>query len=324
MRLEHQILIAVALDLLLGDPQWLPHPVRAIGGLAAGLERPARRLVPDERAAGAVVALAVYLAAGLAAWGSIRVARLIHPAVADAVSIAVIYSTIAARDLVRHSMAVFHPLISGRLPAARQNLSRIVGRDTEQLDAAGIVRAAVESVAESTVDGVTAPLFFAVIAGPVGAMLYRAINTLDSMFGHQDARYRRFGFAAARIDDAANYLPARLTAPLICLAALLLGQRPWHALRILARDGRKHASPNAGLSEAAVAGALGVQLGGVNSYDGQPVETPAIGDPLVSLAPRHIPWANALMLLAAGLFLATALSLRMAAIHCCPSWRTAA
>ena len=203
-------------------------------------------------------------------------------------------------------------------------MAAIVGRDTDRLDEPGMVRAAVESVAESTVDGVTAPLFCALVAGPVGAVVYRAINTLDSMFGHQDERYARFGWAAARIDDAANYLPARLTAPLLCLAAMLLGQRPLQAARILLRDGRKHASPNAGLAEAAVAGALGVQFGGRNFYDGRPVDQPAVGDPLTPLSPRHIPLANALMCVAAALFLAAGLSLRLGAIHLWQLWRAAA
>ncbi len=157
-------------------------------------------------------------------------------------------------------------------------MGAIVGRDTDRLDEAGVTRAAVESVAESTVDGVTAPLMFAVVAGPVGAMVYRAINTLDSLFGHQDERYGQFGWAAARIDDVANYVPARCTAPLVCLAALLLRLRPRLAWRTLLRDGRNHTSPNAGLTEAAMAGALGVQLGGVNYYDGQPLEKPTIGE----------------------------------------------
>ncbi len=224
-------------------------------------------------------------------------------------------------------------------------MAAIVGRDTRQLDEAGVVRAAVESVAESTVDGVTAPLFFAAIAGPMGAMVYRAINTLDSMFGHQDDRYRQFGWAAARIDDLANYLPARLTAPLICLAAAMLRMGmtivyPAHSvcrcqrhtecagytasLRILARDGRKHASPNSGLAEAAMAGALGVQLGGTNYYDGEPLEKPTIGDATVPLAPQHIPQANALMFLTTGLFLAACLLLRSGTLHLYYAWRAAA
>ena len=322
MRLEYQILSAVVLDLALGDPRWLPHPVRGIGCLATWLERLVRRgdreieaSTPDElkpeaqarnvrggcercgdgtdvrsdhsvaprdslpdsslarrastqvaaqrvdvrlRLAGLVVALTVYGLTGLAAWGAIRLAALVHPIGADLVSIVIIYTAIAPRDLARHSMAVFRALTAGDLVEARRRVAMIVGRDTDRLDEPEVVRAAVESVAESTVDGVTAPLVFAVVAGPVGAIVYRAINTLDSMFGHRDARYRDFGWAAARIDDLANWLPARLTAPLVCLAALIAWQRPCRALRVLVRDGRRHESPNAGLSEAAMAGALGV------------------------------------------------------------------
>ena len=344
MRLEYQILSAVAIDLILGDPRWLPHPVRGIGWLAARLEALSRRALGATRFAGLFAAISTYVMAGLAAWGAIRLAGMMHPWAADTVSVFVIYTTIAARDLARHSMAVFRPLVAGDLVAARRRVAAIVGRDTQQLDEAGVVRAAVESVAESTVDGVTAPLFFAAIAGPVGAIVYRAVNTLDSMFGHQDDRYRRFGWAAARIDDLANYLPARLTAPLICLAAAMLrmgkAMYPAHSvcrcqrhtecagyiasLRILARDGRKHASPNSGLAEAAMAGALGVQLGGTNYYDGEPLEKPTIGDATVPLAPQHIPQANALMFLTTGLFLAACLLLRGGTLHLYHAWRAAA
>jgi adenosylcobinamide-phosphate synthase len=215
-------------------------------------------------------------------------------------------------------MAVFRPLAAGDLPLARQRVAMIVGRDTDQLDEAGIARAAVESVAESTVDGVTAPLFFALIAGPVGAMVYRAVNTLDSTFGYKDGRYLHFGWASARIDDVANLIPARLTAPLIAAAALLLRQRPLQSLKILLRDGRKHESPNAGLPEAAMAGALGVQLGGLNTYGGEPLDKPTIGDPLVPLAARHIPQANALMFATAGLFLGLGLAARALVVHFVP------
>jgi adenosylcobinamide-phosphate synthase len=321
MRLEYQILIAVALDLLLGDPRWLPHPVRGIGRLAIGLEALSRRILGSTRLAGLAAALSVYIVVGGVAWGAIRVAGIVHPLAADVVSVLIIYTTIAARDLARHSMAVFRCLASGDIVAARRSVGAIVGRDTDRLDESGVVRAAVESVAESTVDGVTAPLLFAVVAGPVGAMVYRAVNTLDSMFGHQDDRYRQFGWAAARIDDLANYLPARCTAPLICVAALLLRQRPGLAVRTLLRDGRKHASPNAGLTEAAMAGALGVQLGGVNYYDGQPLDKPTIGDAVEPLAPRHICLANALMYLAAGLFLAVCLALRAETLLLWHTWR---
>ncbi len=335
MKLEYQILAAVALDLVLGDPRWLPHPVRGIGRLAAWLEtllRPSGTASPAKpqassrrtRLAGLAVAMSVYVVAGGAAWGVIWLAGLAGAIYADAASIVIIYTTIAPHDLVRHSMAVAHALAAGDLAEARRRVATIVGRDTEELDEAGVIRAGVESVAESTVDGVTAPLFWALIAGPVGAMVYRAINTLDSMFGHQDDRYLQFGWAAARIDDLANYIPARLTAPLLCIAALLLGQRPLQAMRTLRRDGRKHASPNAGLAEAAMAGALGVQLGGWNTYAGEPVQQPTVGDPLCPLVSRHIPAANALMATAAALFLAAGIALRLLSIHLWHLWSAAA
>lgn len=321
MRLEYQILAAVAIDLALGDPRWLPHPVRGIGRVAVWFETLSRGVFGSTRLAGLVAALSIYIVVGGATWGVIRLAGWAHPAAGDVASIVVIYTTIAARDLARHSMAVFRCLAAGDLVEARRCVGAIVGRDTEQLDEAGVTRAAVESVAESTVDGVTAPLLFAVVAGPVGAMVYRAINTLDSMFGHQDDRYRQFGWAAARIDDMANFIPARCTAPLICVAAMLLRQRPGLAWQTMRRDGRKHASPNSGLTEAAMAGGLGVRLGGVNYYDGRPLDKPTIGDAIVPLSPRHIRMANALMFVAAGLFLAVCLVVRAETIELWHTWR---
>jgi adenosylcobinamide-phosphate synthase len=323
MRLEYQILAAVGLDLLLGDPPWLPHPVRGIAWIALRLEKLTRRWIRWPTAAGLVTALAVDALAGLAVWGLIRLATRVHPAVADAAAIAAIYTTLAARDLADHSMAVLRPLAAGDLAEARRRLGRIVGRDTEPLDASGVVRATLESVGENTVDGVTAPLLFAVLAGPVGAMVYRAINTLDSLFGYRDEPYRQFGWASARIDDLANYLPARLTAPLVCLAAALVTRRGAGALRIVLRDGRKHASPNSGLAEAAMAGALGVQLGGLSYYGGQPCSRPAIGDPLVPPAVGQIRLANALMLTASALFLGVCLAARVGALELWGMWRAA-
>ena len=177
------------------------------------------------------------------------------------------------------------------------------------------MRAAVESVAESLVDGVTAPLFFAVLGGPVGALVYKAINTLDSTFGYRTERYLRFGWASARADDAANFIPARLTAPLVALAALLQGRSPARALRVWWRDGRKHESPNAGLSEAAVAGALNVQLGGLNYYAGEALAKPAIGDPGEPLRRGHIWRANLLMFASAALALLLYMGLRLGALE---------
>ncbi len=321
MRLEYQILAAFALDLLLGDPRWLPHPVKLIGRFAAALESPVRRLVPNARLAGVLVVALVLVVTGALTFGLIRGAAALCPAAGDIVSILLLYTTFAARDLARHANAVYGALCANDLPEARRRVSMMVGRDTATLDEREIVRATVESVAESLVDGVTAPLFFAVLGGPVGAMLYKAVNTLDSTFGYKDERYIQFGWASARLDDAANYLPARLTAPLVAVAAALLGHDALRSLRIWLRDGRKHASPNAGLSEAAVAGALGVQLGGLNFYGGEPAEHPRMGDPVRPLERRDIRRANALMLATAALALLVFNGARVAALElsrfCC-------
>lgn len=320
MRLEYQIVAAVVLDLLVGDPQWLPHPVRLIGWCASLTERVTRRVVPWTRGAGILTTLVIVGGSGAIAYGLIALATHLHPYAGDAVSILVIYTTVAARDLAKHSSAVCRALAAEDLPEARKRVSWIVGRDTAKLDEPEIVRAAVESVAESFVDGVTAPLFFAVIAGPVGAIAYRASNTLDSMFGHKDERYLYFGWASARLDDVANFLPARLSTPFIALAALVLGARPLGSLKILWRDARNHDSPNAGFPEAAMAGALGVQLGGTNYYDGEPSEKPRIGDPAAPLSREHIRKANALMFVGCWLFLAAALGVRVLAVQQWASW----
>ena len=318
MRLEYQILSAFGLDLLVGDPQWLPHPVRWIGRLALALETPLRRCIPNLRLAGcAAVLLVVGLTGGLS-YLLILGAGWLHPAAGDALSILLLYTALATHDLARHSHNVYRALRAGDLPEARRRVARIVGRDTAQLDESGVVRATVESVAESLVDGVTAPLFFGILAGPVGALSYKAVNTLDSTFGYKSERYLYFGWASARLDDAANFLPARLTAPLVALAAALLWYRPLEALRTLWRDGRKHDSPNAGLSEAAVAGALGVQLGGLNYYDGEPLRKPFIGEPREPLRPAHIWRANVLMLATACVALVAFLAVRVAVLA---SWK---
>jgi adenosylcobinamide-phosphate synthase len=290
-------MMAFGLDLLLGDPRWLPHPVKAIGWLASALESPLRKAIPNARIAGVAAVGAVLAVTGLTTFGLVGGAARLHPVAGDLVSIALLYTCFAGRDLARHSGQVYRALAAGDLPEARRRVAMIVGRDTERLDEAGVVRGTVESVAENMVDGVTAPLFFAILGGPVGAMLYKAVNTLDSTFGYKNERYLRFGWASARLDDWINYLPARLTAPLVAVAAAWLGLRPLASWRIFRRDGRKHPSPNSGLTEAAVAGALGVQLGGLNYYFGKASERPYMGEPEQPLRRGHIVQANRLMLL---------------------------
>lgn len=307
MKLEYQILIAMALDFFIGDPRWFPHPVKLIGRFALFMETPLRKTFRNQRLAGTMIVVIVPAVTLLCAWGLIRVASLVHPLAADIVSIVLLYTTFAARDLAGHGMAVYRELKDGDLAAARSKVSLLVGRDTEHLNEVEVVRATLESVAENTVDGVTAPLFFAVVAGPLGAILYKVLNTLDSTFGYKNERYREFGWASARTDDVANFIPARLTALLIPVAAAILGFKPQEAFRILFRDGRNHPSPNSGLAEAAVAGALGVQLGGVNYYFGQPSERPTIGDPLRAMSKedivRVILMMVAVLILSAILFL---------------------
>jgi adenosylcobinamide-phosphate synthase len=222
----------------------------------------------------------------------------------DVVSVLLMYTCFAARDLAAHSHRVYRALKSGDLPEARRRVAMLVGRDTDRLDETGVTRAAVESVAENLVDGVTAPLFFAVLGGPVAAMLYKAASTLDSTFGYKTDRYLRFGWASARFDDLLNWVPARLTAPLVALTAMVFGLSPAGSWRACRRDARKHDSPNAGWPEAAVAGALGVQLGGVNYYDGEPHDGPRFGDPVRPLERHDIPRTNWLMLATACVGLA--------------------
>jgi adenosylcobinamide-phosphate synthase len=310
MRLEYQILIAVLLDLMFGDPRWFPHPVRLIGRLITALEGPARRAIPDARTAGSVTALTVIVIAVVATAVLIGIAGEIHPLLGDAVGIVVLYTTIAARDLARHSLDVYRALARFDLADARRLVSWMVGRDTERLTEAEVVRAAVESVAENSVDGIIAPLFFAAVAGPIGAMAYKAVNTLDSMIGYRNERYLDFGRTAARIDDWANFIPARLAAPIMTAAAAILGLRASAAWRIARRDGRKNLSPNAGIPEAAVAGALGVRLGGAMERRGRPVNQPEIGDPLEPLGREHILAANRLMFLATAIAAAMVLAVR--------------
>lgn len=300
--LDYQILIAVLLDQLFGDPRWLPHPVRIIGAACVGLEKVTRTLFPPFAAGICTVTLVLGLT-GLTAWGLIAGATLIHPWLADLTSIVLLYTTVAARDLAGHSRQVYAPLATGDLTEARKQVGMIVGRDTDDLDGEGITRATVESVAESMVDGVTAPLFFAVLGGPVAALLYKAVNTMDSMFGYKNEQYLKFGWGPAKLDDLANFIPARITSLMIPAAAFLLRLDQKTSLFILMRDRLKHASPNSGHTEAAVAGALGVQLGGSNRYLGKILEKPTIGDATRPIEPRDILRANRLMQLSSALTL---------------------
>ena len=290
------ILAALVLDFILGDPRWLPHPVRLIGRAAMALEAPMRKRFLNPKTAGNVTAAVIIVGTALVTAGLLWGAQKIHPLADDVLSVILLYTTFAARGLASHSYAVYKALKAGDIPLARQQVAKMVGRDTEQLDEKGIVRAAVESVAENSVDGVVAPLFFAFLLGPVGAMTYKAISTLDSTFGYKNEKYIDFGWASAKIDDLANYIPARLSLLLIPLASVFTDSSPIGAWRMCWRDARKHASPNSGFPESAFAGALGVQLGGPLMRHGQPTATPFIGDSVQPLEVKHILKANVLLI----------------------------
>jgi adenosylcobinamide-phosphate synthase len=297
------------LDQLLGDPPGWPHPVRWIGRLAQFLEPPLRALCPPRLGGILLLVIVVGIVTG-ATWVLLFLAGEWQPWARIGVETLLIYYGLAARSLASETEAVLAACEAEDWTEARKRLSMIVGRDTAELPPEQIYRACIETVAENASDGVVAPLFYAALLGPVGMWVYKAINTLDSMVGHRDERYLRFGWASARADDVANFLPARLTWLLLSLAALLMGKRGSRALAIGWRDGRKHPSPNSGWAEATMAGALGVQVGGSSTYAGEVSDKPLLGDEIEPLAGSAVRRTIQLMLLTAWLALAVALPAR--------------
>ncbi|HEY0798602.1 MAG TPA: adenosylcobinamide-phosphate synthase CbiB [Candidatus Baltobacteraceae bacterium] len=271
------LLVAYVADLLIGDPVWIPHPVRAIGALIEVGERSARRArlrdPRDELLAGALVWCAVVGSTYAATHAVLRVARRFNRQAGVIATIVLSQATLATRNLLDEVHQVETALNEGDLARARVALARIVGRDTADLDESEIARAAIETLAESLCDGIIAPLCALAVGGVPAAMVFKSMSTMDSMLGHIEPPYTFFGRVAARADDLANYLPARLTAALIVAAAAMRGHGG-QALEIWLRDGARHPSPNAGQCEAAMAGALGVRLGGLNRYNGAKCERP--------------------------------------------------
>jgi adenosylcobinamide-phosphate synthase len=271
------------LDLIIGDPLWLPHPVVAIGHLIQVLERQLRRDWLNQRFAGVLLLIFVVFCSAGSTWVVLEIFSNLLPLLGWLAAILISSTCLAARSLHLESARVANALTDADLPLARRYLSYIVGRDTEQLDEPEIWRALVETVAENTSDGIIAPLFWLTIGGPVFAMAYKSVSTLDSMVGYKNQRYLQLGWASARMDDLLNYIPARLSALLLILAAPLAGRSAAAAMRITYRDRLNHPSPNSGHPESAAAGALGVRLGGTASYGGVPSWKEYIGDPLQPL-----------------------------------------
>lgn len=270
------------LDALFGDPYQMPHIIRLIGTLISGAERLLRRIFPPtplgERMAGAVLVMLVAGGCSGCTWLVLGLLSRVSPQLAWVVETFVCYQMLAAKQLRIEALRVADALENEGLVAARTAVSMIVGRDTAELDEAGVVRAAVETVAENASDGVVAPLLFMAVGGAPAGVLYKAVNTMDSMVGYKNDRYRYFGTVAARLDDLLNWVPARLTGVLMCLVAPLVGLDGARAWRIFLRDRLKHASPNSAHPEAACAGALGVRLAGPASYFGVVHDKPYIGD----------------------------------------------
>lgn len=308
------VLGGFGLDLLLADPAWMPHPVVFMGRAIAALESWLRRLFPatpaGERAAGRV--LAFVLSAGTFALtaGALALAYRLHPAAGFGLELLWCWQALALRGLADESGRVYAELAKGDLPAARKAVSRIVGRDTAALSAEGVTKAAVETVAENFSDGVAAPLFYLLLGGAPLGLAYKAVNTMDSMVGYKNKRYIDFGRAAARLDDAANFLPSRLAALLWIAAAGLAGFDAKNAWRIWRRDRLCHASPNSAQTESACAGALGIQLAGPAYYFGEYYAKPTIGDSARPVQPADILRADRMLYLAGFLALGLGLAAR--------------
>lgn len=306
---------AIVIDWVIGDPKWPTHPVIWIGRLIGALER---RLYPADaalsaaalRRRGAALTLVVTLLSFAVMWLIAAAAAIIHPWLGYAVSAWFMSTTLAAKGLKDAGLLVYRPLVNGDLEQARTYVGYIVSRDTSSMEEKDAVRAAVETVAENTVDAFVSPLLFALIGGAPLAMLYRAANTLDSMVGYRSERYLYFGWASARLDDALNYIPARLSGLLLALAALITpGLSAVRALRAIRLFAKAHPSPNSGIPESAVAGALGIELGGVNVYFGERSERARMGWPLRPLAAGDIAAAIRLLYLVSLFWFAGVLAL---------------
>lgn len=299
-------------DLILGDPYWLPHPIRLIGKLIAGLDgklmkdnwdNVERRNEKREINKGLQLVIIVILLTFVITSALLISSYFIHPYLGVLVETIMSYQILATKCLKIESMKVYKCLKEEGLEAARKSVSMIVGRDTAVLDEEGVVKAAIETVAENTSDGVIAPMIYTAIGGPVLGFLYKAVNTMDSMVGYKNDKYIFFGRAAARLDDFVNYLPARISAYLM-IAAAFLGGKSYNvkqAYKIYKRDKRKHASPNSAQTESVCAGALGVRLAGDASYFGKVVKKPFIGDDLRKPLYEDIKRVNKLMYITAWL-----------------------
>ena len=304
----HWYIIAAAfiLDLLIGDPEWLPHPIRWMGTAIERFEPVFRRLTLSPVWSGTLFAVSLITGTFLLAGLMVVMARTLHPVAAVVVEVVMLFYCISVRSLEKAALNVYTALQAKGLAHGRAAVAMIVGRETGELEEPEVARAVVETVAESLVDGILAPLFFAALGGAPLALAFKMTNTLDSMVGYKNEQYRDFGKAAARIDDVANFIPARVSVFFIAVAAQIVCKRGKPALRTGFRDGRKHTSPNAGFPEAAFAGALEIRLGGPGTYHGHRVEKPRLGAEYGPACTEDIPRACRLMMITSLLWMPAA------------------
>ncbi|SJZ37272.1 adenosylcobinamide-phosphate synthase CbiB [Selenihalanaerobacter shriftii] len=299
------VIIALILDLLIGDPDWITHPVIIIGKFINWGEKHLRAITNgelSERLAGILLALVTITLTWSITYILIKVGTTIDIWLGLIFKIAILYTTLSIKGLAKAGGEIYKLLIISDLQEAREKVNWIVGRDTTKMAEEEIVRATVETLAENTVDGILSPLFYAFLGGAPLAMTYKAINTLDSMLGYKSKDYLYFGWAAARIDDLANLIPARVSGILFPIAAFLLNKKGITSFKMVLRDAHKHPSPNGGYSEAAVAGALGIRLGGLNYYHGQSSFREYLGEKTRILEANDIKDVINLMYLTTGLF----------------------
>ncbi|KYP80383.1 adenosylcobinamide-phosphate synthase [Ferroacidibacillus organovorans] len=284
--------VSLLVDRVVGDPRILPHPVVLMGNVTRFMERRLNKWQSDRARAlqmkGVLLTLMVTGGSFVITSWTCMIAAAVSPLLGIFVNIWLISTTIAWKGLNRAGREVYTALTTRDLDAGRKAVSMIVGRDSAQMNESEVVRATVETLAENVVDAIVSPVFFAMLGGAPLAMAYRAVNTLDSMVGYKNDRYRAFGWASARLDDVLNYLPARATVLLLYFALLRDRRSANSAWRVMCRDARKHPSPNSGFPESMVAGGLSIQLGGLNYYDGVPSHRAQMGDPFRSLTPERI------------------------------------
>jgi adenosylcobinamide-phosphate synthase len=321
-----QLMASFLLDALVGDPRWYPHPVKGIGRLCSWSEAITRSLTGNLYLAGLLTVIAVITSTGGVVALILYAAASISPTIEALAGVILLYTTIAARDLLRHGTEVY-VLLKGHvdLAKARVAVGKIVGRDTGRLNEDGICRATIETVAENMVDGITAPFFYALLAScfaplvdvaPIscavfGAFVYKAVNTMDSMIAYKNERYLKFGRVAAKLDDAVNFFPSRLSGCCVIMAAFFLKLDYRRAAKVFLRDRLNHSSPNAGHTEAATAGALGIRLGGPSYYFNELVDKPYIGDATYEPVPEDIKKTNRLVVVGSLLFFVFPVGLRM-------------